>query len=188
MSADETLLLTVQLDGALPLRLDYGENSAELLTLAHVDIANREFKVLRVEDKGQRFIAEILPGLPAGLQDVKVTLQDGRQVVLEQSFEVKPPLDITEVRIDPIATQIRQRPFNITIRMIGPDAELFRGRVKLAVTRGVITPQVSSPFGRGVHIQEVTVDDTSGLPVAIIVEDYVGRSATSNDFRLLPSP
>jgi hypothetical protein len=187
MAANESILLTVDLDRAPPPRFDYGDSTAELDTSAQVSIGDQDFNVLQVEERGQRLVVELPPGLPVGPQELQVTFADGRQVSFESGFEVKPPLDITGLAINPITTQLRLRPFSITIRAIGPDAELFQGRVKLSASKGSITPTVSGPFKQGVRIQEVVLDDTGGSNVSITVEDYAGHSATSPDFRLNPN-
>jgi hypothetical protein len=187
MSTSENILLTIELDGPLPFKVDYGKSSAEVLTSALVGIANQELRVIRVEEAGRRVIAEVMPGLPVGPQDLRVVLEDGREAVLERGFEVTPPLDITDFRIDPIATQLRLRPFTIMIRAQGPDAALFRGRVKLSTSKGTITPSVSGPFNAGECLQEIIVDETGGANVAILVEDYAGHTGISNTFRLDPN-
>jgi hypothetical protein len=188
MSTNESILLAVELDRPLPPRLDYGDSSVEMLSLAQVGIADREFNVIRVEENGRRIIAEILPGLPVGQQDLRILLENGQATVLEEGFEVTPALELTGFQIDPIGTQVRQRPFSITIRAQGPDAALFRGRVMLRSTKGTVDPPVSGLFEAGVRTQVLSIDDTGGNNVAIIVEDYVNHTATSNEFRLNPNP
>jgi hypothetical protein len=187
MAANESILLTVDLDQAPPPKFDYGTSSAELLTSARVSIGEQEFDVLQVEEKGKRLVVELPPGMPVGPQEFQVKFADGRKAMFESGFEVKPPLDITGLSIDPITTQIRLRPFPIRIRVAGPDAELFQGRVKLSASKGSITPTVSGPFAKGLRLQEVVLDDTGGGNVTITVEDYAGHSFTSADFRLNPN-
>jgi hypothetical protein len=187
MAANESILLTVDLDRAPPPKFDYGNSTAEIPTSARVSIGGQEFNVLQVEEKGQRLVVELPPGLPVGSQELQVMFADGREVTFDRTFEVTPPLNITGLSIDPIATQIRLRPFSIRIRVAGPDAELFRGRVKLSTSKGSITPTVSGPFSQGLRIQEVILDDTGGSNLAITAEDYAGHTFTSNDFRLNPN-
>lgn len=184
MAANESVLLTVDLQGAFPLRADYKADFAQLFTPASLSIADRRFDILRSEEKGKRLLVEILPPLPEGPQQLRVDLTDGRQVVFADGFEVTPPLAIDNLAIDPITTQIRLRPFNIRIRVAGPDAELFHGRVKLRVSRGTITPPVSGSFTDGTTLTEVTVDATEGANITITAEDYAGHTVTSNDFLL----
>jgi hypothetical protein len=188
MATNERILLAVNLDQAQPPRFDYGNSSAELLTSARVSIGEQEFDVARVEDQGKQLVVDLPSGMPVGPQQFQVTFADGRKVMFESGFEVKSPLNITELSIDPIATQVRLRTFTLRIRVAGPDAELFHGRVKLSTSKGTITPDVSdAPFSQGVCMQEVFLTDTGGSNVTITVEDYAGHSFTSNDFRLNPN-
>jgi len=187
MAANESILLAVNLDQAPPPKFDYGNSSAELPTSARVSIGEQEFDILQVEEQGKRLVVELPPGMPVGPQEFEVTFADGRKATFESGFEVKPPLNITGLSIDPITTQIRLRPFTIRIRVAGPDAELFQGRVKLSTSKGTISPAVSGPFSRGLRTQEVVLDDTGGSNVTITVEDYAGLSFTSGDFRLNPN-
>jgi hypothetical protein len=187
MAANERILLTVNLEGSFPFKVDYGEDSASLFTSARLNIADQSFAIFRAEAKGQRLFADILPGLPVGPQELKVELADGRQVAFAQGFQVTPPLAIDNLSIDPITTQIRLRPFNIRVRVAGEDAELFHGLVKLKVSRGSITPDTCGPFNDGTCAQEITLDDTSGANLTITAEDYAGHTVTSNDFRLNPN-
>lgn len=187
MAANESILLTVDLNQTPPPKFDYGNSSAELLTSARVNIGEQEFDVLQVEEKGKRLVVELPSGMPVGPQEFQVTFADGRKATFESGFEVKPPLDITGLSIDPITTQIRLRPFTLRIRVAGSDAELFQGRVKLSTSKGSITPTVSGPFAKGLRLEQVVLDDTGGSNVTITVEDYAGHSFTSADFRLNPN-
>jgi hypothetical protein len=188
MATNERVLLTVDLDQAPPPKLDYGNSSAEFLTSVRVSIGEQEFDVSQVQERGKRLVVDLPPGMPVGPQDFQIKFADGRKTMFESGFEVKPPLNITELSIDPITTQVRLRKFTIRIRVAGPDAELFHSRVKLSASKGSITPDVSdAPFSQGVCTQEVTLDDTGGNNVTITAEDYAGHTFTSNDFRLNPN-
>ncbi len=188
MAANESILLTVNLDASPPPKFDYGRSSTELLTGARVAIGGQEFDILQVEEQGKRLFVELPPGLPVGPQEFLVEFADGRQAKFESGFEVRPPLDITGLFIyGPIPPQVRLRPFTIRIQMQGPDAELFQGRVKLSANKGNITPTVTGPFQRGQRTQEVIMDDTGGSNVTITAEDYADHSTTSEDFRLGPN-
>jgi hypothetical protein len=187
MAANESVLLTVALQGTFPFKVDYGADSASLVTSTRLSIADRPFELVRTEAKGQRLLARISPGLPVGPHELRVEFQDGRQVAFADGFQVTPALDITGLSIEFIQTQVRLRPFTIRIRVAGPDAELFKGPVDLEASRGRITPLVSScSFSGGLCQQEVTLDDTSGANITITVKDSAGHQFTSNDFRLLP--
>jgi hypothetical protein len=188
MAANERILLTVELQGTFPFKVDYDEDSARLVTSARVSIADQPFEILRREEKGKRLLVEISPGLPVGQQELRVELADGQQVVSAEGFQVTPPLDITGLSIDPIPSpQIRLRPFNLRVRVAGPDAELFKGRVNLRVSRGSIMPAVCGPFSNGTCLVEIVLDDTGGANLTITAEDAAGHVVTSNDFRLNPN-
>ncbi|HYI01858.1 hypothetical protein [Hyalangium sp.] len=186
MAANERILLTVNLEGTFPFKVAYSEDSAELVTSARLGIGEQTFDILRTEEKGYRLLSEVGEGLPVGPHELRVELTDGRQVVFEDGFEVTQPIDITGIAIDPIATQIRLKPFRVILRAQGPDAELFQGRVNLSVSNGTMTPTQSSPFNQGVLLQEdVTVDAPGGSFVTITAMDSAGHSVTSNSFRVL---
>jgi hypothetical protein len=188
MATNERILLAVNLDQTPPPKFDYGDSSAELLTSVRVSIGEQEFNVLQAEDQGKRLVVDVREGMPVGPQEFQIKFADGREVMFESGFEVKPPLNITELSIDPITTQVREKKFTIRIRVAGPDAELFHSRVKLTASRGSITPALSTaPFSQGLCLQEVSLDDAGGNNMTITVEDYAGHSFTSNDFRLNPN-
>jgi hypothetical protein len=188
MAANERIQLIIELEGALPLKVDYGEDSVAMSTSAVVTIGEQELQILGTEQGGRRLIAEVAPGLPLGSQDLRVVLEDGREAVLERGFQVTQPLNITDFSIDPVLTQFRLRPFFINIRVRGPDAELFKGPVKLSTSKGEIIPTRSGAFNAGLCVQEVRIDDTGGANITIFVEDFAGRTGMSNDFRLNPAP
>jgi hypothetical protein len=186
MVANERILLTVNLEGAFPFKVAYSKDSAELVSSARLGIGEESFDILRTEEKGHRLLSEVGEGLPVGEHELRVELTDGRQVVFEDAFEVTPAVDITAITIDPIATQIRQKPFRIIVRAQGTDAELFQGRVSLSVSNGTMTPTESNPFNQGVLIQDdITVDAPGGSFVTITAMDSAGHSVTSNSFRVL---
>ncbi|MDY7232884.1 hypothetical protein [Hyalangium rubrum] len=188
ISTSECVALAVELNGALPLKLDYAKDSVELLSLGALGIADRSFSILRMEDQGRRLLTEVPAGLPVGVQDVRVTLADGQQLVRPAAFEVTRPLVLEGFQIEYVLDQVRQVPFTLTIRVTGPDAKLFQSRVKLRSNRARIEPALSAPFVEGVLVQEVTMDDAAGNNVLIEVEDCTGRVVKSNEFRLDSRP
>ncbi len=189
VSMSECTLLTVALEGELPLKLDYGKGSVEVGTLAQVvEVSGRNAPVLGVEGQGRRIITDLQAGLPVGTHDVRVTLQDGRQALLPDGLEVTPPLALETFRIDPIIDQVREEPFTVTIRAVGPDAHRFQGRVLLRSNRGTLQPAWSQPFQQGVLTQEISIDAVGGNNVLIELTDCSGRMTNSNDFRLEPKP
>jgi len=185
ISASECVRMTVQLDQALPVRLDYGNGSAKLVDVARVGIAGQDIPVLGIEEQGRRLVTDVSGRqLPQGRHDVSLTLKDGQQVVLPDALEVTAPLVLETFRFDPIVNQIRQEPFTVTIRATGEDAALFQGWVTLRSNRGDLRPTRSAPFQQGVLTQQVTIEDTGGNNVFILMTDCEGRTVNSNEFRL----
>ncbi|WP_224248244.1 hypothetical protein [Hyalangium gracile] len=182
--ADSRFLLTLEFEGVLPVKVDYGSNGAELIATERVRIADKEFDVIQAQKSGRQLTVDVIPWLAVGAQDVKVQLQDGRQVVLEQGLQVNPPLNLTGFEIDPIGEQIRHRPFMVTIRALGPDAALFNGRVIVRSTQGNVDPKVSDAFKNGELKQRFTGDDSTESSMKLIVEDYAGHTGMSNEFIL----
>ncbi|MFL5350062.1 MAG: hypothetical protein ACJ8AT_35240 [Hyalangium sp.] len=186
MPADSRFLLTLNLDGQFPVQVDYGGDSGRVMVTPPVkaSVGDRDFELSRIDDHGRRLTLDIIPWLPMGLQDLRVQFEDGRQVVLEQGFEVKPPLNLTGFTIDPIGPQVRGQPFAVTMRAQGPDAALFQGRVIVRSTQGNVNPKVSDAFQVGVLQQEFTAQDSAESTLSLIVEDYAGHTGSSNEFFL----
>jgi hypothetical protein len=186
-SRSECVLLSVELDGALPVKLDYGKDSAELARLAKLGIGEREVPVEAIEDQGRRLVAHLFEGLPVGKHNVRVTLEDGEQLVLPDAIEVTGALVLDTFQFDQIGPQLRETPFPITLRATGPDAQRFQGRVLLRSNKGKLEPEWSNNFLRGVLTQEVSIDLTGGN-VIIEMVDCDRRTVSSNEFRLDPKP
>jgi hypothetical protein len=187
ISTSECFLLTVELDGALPVKLDYGKDSAELTELLQVGVGERMVPVETVEEQGRRLVTHLFEGLPVAVHDVRVTLSDGQQLVRPGALEVTGPLMLDTFQIDPIGPQLRQEPFPVTIRATGPDAQRFQGRVLLRSNKGKLDPEWSNPFQQGVLTQDVSIDATGGN-VLIEMVDCARRTVLSNEFRLDPRP
>jgi len=184
ISTSECVLLSVELDGALPVKLDYGRDSAQLVELVQLGIGGRELPVGSIENQGQRLVTHLFAGLPVGTHDVRVSLTDGQQLVLPGALEVTGPLALETFQIDPIGPQVRHEPFMVTIRAVGQDAQRFQGRVLLRSNKGKLEPEWSGPFVQGVLMQQVTIDATGGNNVLIEMVDCMGRTVSSNEFRL----
>lgn len=184
MAQNEQIVMTVDLEGTFPFKVDYASDSASLATSARLIIADQPFELLRNEQKGTRLLAEITPGLPVGPQELRVELSNGSRVVFAEGFKVTPPLDITNLSIDPITTQLSGQSFLVRVRVAGPDAELFRGYVKLKVSRGSITPSTCGPFSKGFCEKSILLDASSGADLTITAEDAAGHTVTSNGFQL----
>jgi hypothetical protein len=187
VSRSECFLLAVELNGVLPVKLNYGEDSVKVASLTEVGLADRSLPVLRLEDQGRRLVTEAYSGLPVGSHPVSVKLQDGQLLHAPEGLEVTPKLVLDSFQIDPIVNQVRDSTFKITLRAMGRDAHLFHGRVQLRSTRGLLAPAWSEPFQNGVIEQEVTIDAPGGNTL-IELTDCEGRMVTSNEFRLEPKP
>lgn len=183
MPADSRFFLTVEFDG-LPVTVDYGKDSADTVSGTLVRIRDKNIEGDYLTTSGRRLTADIVPWLAVGPQDVEVQFQDGRQVVLAQGFDVKPPLNLTGFEFETISTQTRDEPFVARIRALGPDAAQFKGRVIVRSTLGNVNPKYSDPFEGGVLDQTFTAYDSTESRLSIIVEDYAGHTGNSNDFLL----
>lgn len=184
ISTSECVLLSVDLNGALPVKLDYGKDSAQLVDLAQLGVGERQIPVGSIENQGQRLVTHLYAGMPVGTHDVRVSLADEQQLVLPGALEVTGPLALETFQIDPIAPQIRHEPFTVTIRAVGLDAQHFQGRVLLRSNKGKLEPEWSDPFVQGVLMQQVTIDATGGNNVLVEMVDCTGRTVNSNEFRL----
>jgi hypothetical protein len=189
ISRSECALLSVELEGALPVKLDYGNDSAQMPALVKVAVGGRDVPVELVEQQGRRIAAHVFAGLPTGTHDVHVTLSDGQQLVLRDGIEVTGLLMLETFYIEPIPSQVREESFTVTIRAVGPDAQKFQGRVLLRSNKGKVEPEWSNPFQQGVLTQEVSVEASGGNNNLIIeMVDCEGRTVNSNEFRLAPKP
>lgn len=184
MPADSRFTLTVNLDGQLPVQVDYSGDSGQVIPPAKVSVGERDFDAFQSEEHGRKLTLDIIPWLPIGVQDLRVELTNGRQVVLAQGFEARPPLNLTGFTIDPIGNQVRGQPFVATIRAQGPEAALFEGRLIVRSTQGDVNPKVTDPFQAGVLQQEFVAQDSAQSTLSIIVEDYAGHTGSSNEFFL----
>lgn len=187
ISSSECVLMTVELEGALPVKLDYGSDSAELAKLAQLRVGEREVPLESIQDKGRHLAAHLFSGLPPGMHEVRVTLADGQQLVAPDAVEVTGRLLLDTFQIDSIGPQVRDTPFPITLRATGPDAQRFQGRVLLRSNKGKLEPEWSNLFQNGVLTQEVSID-AGGGNVLIEMVDCEGRMVSSNEFQLAPKP
>lgn len=181
----EAATLSLQLDAPLPVKVDYGERTASLVTPT-LRIGGQTVTVTHVEKDGT-LRANVPGSLSAGLQDVRLELEDGSSSLSEQGLTVLPlppamehrnadggpldpesepgesrPLRVTGVRIDPIPDQVLDVPFSITLRVEGPEAALFDGQVQLSTNKGHIKPNLSNAFSKGVRQEQVVLDKQGG--------------------------
>ncbi|WNG55478.1 hypothetical protein F0U59_12335 [Archangium gephyra] len=206
----EAATVAVKLDGPLPVKVDYGKQTATVVTPT-LRIGGQAVPITHVEQDGT--LLATLPGsLSAGLQDVRLELADGSGSVSEEGLTVLPlppeldedggpgdpgtepgtgngggdqELRVTGVLIEPIPDQVRDVPFTITLRVEGPDAALFEGQVQLSTNKGRISPNLSNSFSKGVRQEQVVLDKQGGNMVLTV---RVGSTlvAQSNPFKVSP--
>jgi hypothetical protein len=206
----EAATIVVTLDAPLPVKVDYGKQTATLVTPTLL-IGEQEVTITRVEQDGT-LLANVPGSLSTGPQDVRLELGDGSGSVSEQGLTVLPlppelesrtvdggpgdpqpepdpgggegkePL-VTGLRIDRISEQVRGVPFTITLRAEGPEAALFEGQVQLSTNKGRVEPNLSKPFSKGVRQEQVVIDKQGGNVVLTV---RVGRHiiAQSNPFKV----
>ncbi|MFE8595989.1 hypothetical protein [Archangium violaceum] len=206
----EAATVAVKLDGPLPVKVDYGKQTATVVTPT-LRIGGQEVPITHMEQDGT--LLATLPGsLSAGPQDVRLELANGSGSVSEEGLTVLPlppeldedggpgdpgtdpgtgngggdqELHVTGVLIEPIPDQVRDVPFTITLRVEGPDAALFEGQVQLSTNKGRISPNLSNSFSKGVRQEQVVLDKQGGNMVLTV---RVGSTlvAKSNSFKVSP--
>jgi hypothetical protein len=185
MVACEGSTVSVLVDAVLPTHVDYGQseataNPALSLRIGAVPVGTGTYL------PGGVLTASVPPVFVPGVYDVGVRLSDGRpEGILSSAFTVTSNPYPDSYGIDFVNDQTRRVPFAITIRAVGPNSSAYNCTVSLSSNRGVISPAVSGPFQRGVRTQTVTID-SANASVVINVQDDIGRSGSSNPFRVNP--
>ncbi|MFL5350063.1 MAG: hypothetical protein ACJ8AT_35245 [Hyalangium sp.] len=193
--------LSVRVDAVLPLTVDYQAGGVDPAQLSMaMRLAGQEVDVPFAEPDGT-LIVPVPEGLPEGAYDVQLTLADGREAVREQAFSVVPaatlngpnpnPQDgfvggVRSFLIDPIPEQVRDRPFQITLRADGPEAKLFQAPVSLRASVGTLTLVTPGAFVDGVLVEELSMSHP-GANIYLLVEDTQGHKGLSNSFRVRPN-
>ncbi len=207
----EAATIALKLDAPLPVKVDYGERTATLLTPT-LRIGGQEVAITGVEQDGT-LLATVPTDLPAGQQEVRLELGDGSRSIRERGLTVlspPPPLEpldatgdtedpqtepgkgnggsrqllVTALSIDPIPDQLRGVPFAITLRAQGPEAALFEGQVQISTNKGHVSPNLSSSFSKGVRQEQVVLDKQGGN-VVLTVRAGGTLVARSNPFKVL---
>ena len=209
----EATTIVLTLDAPLPVKVDYGEQTATLVTPTLL-IGGQEVAITRVQEDGT-LLASVPGVLPAGTQEVRLELENGSGSISEQGLTVLPlppemtprsvgggPADpqpepgsgegkelrVTGLSIDPIPAQVRGVPFSITLRAEGPDAALFEGQVQLTANKGHVSPNLSRSFSKGVRQEQVVLDKQGG-DVVLTVRVGPHLIAQSNPFKVsVPVP
>ncbi len=185
MVACEGSTVWVNVEAVLPTRFDYGQSEVS----ANPDISLRIGSVPVGAGKyvpGGVLIAAVPPVFAPGLYDVGLRLSDGRpEAILPAGFSVRPNPYPDSYRFDFVPDQRRGMPFAIAIRAVGPNASAYNCTVSLSSNPGAISPLVSGAFQRGVRSESVTID-SAHASVVITAQDDIGRSGSSNPFRVNP--
>ncbi|WP_257461334.1 hypothetical protein [Archangium lipolyticum] len=195
----ETATIALELDAPLPVKVDYGKRTATLLGTPTLRIGGQEVTVQGLGQDG-RLLATVPADLTEGLQDVQLELGDGSGSIREQGLTVLPPppppaplssdggvagplLLLTGIQVDPIPDQVRGVPFDITLRVDGPEAATFQGQVLISTNKGRVTPNMSGAFTQGVRQEQVVLDKQGGN---VILTVRLGDSlvAQSNPFKV----
>lgn len=174
----------VELDTDPRFFVDYGKKSVQMLDQPVLQIGPRTVRLDTYLGRGQ-FQGTMLPGLAAGVYDIKVTLGDEREAVLSHAYEVvSSESQQFSYWMDSIGPQVPGQDFTITIHVDGTNAELYRASV-LVSTYNINTQEISSTrrsgaFSSGMRQEHVRID-TSG-EYLIVLEDVTGRKTYSNKF------
>jgi hypothetical protein len=207
--------LSVRVNAALPIVVDYQEQGVDPAQLGmKVRLGGQEVDIPFAEPDGT-LIVPVPEGLSVGAYDIQVTLADGREALRENAFQVLPapalhggpgggdggtggdggadstdPFEeigggIIGFYIDPIRDQVRQRPFEITVRAVGPDAWIYSEPVRVRANRGAVETLSRGAFAKGVRVEKISVNHV-GSVVYLLVEDSRGRKGLSNPFRVHP--
>ena len=185
MVACEGSTVSVSVDAVLPTHLDYGQSEASanpelFLRIGPVPVGAGEYS------PGGVLTASVPPVLAPGVYDVGLRLSDGRpEGILRSAFTVRPNPYPDSYSLDFVQDQTRRIPFAITIRSVGPNESAYNCTVSLSSNRGSISPAVSGAFQRGVRTETVTID-MANPSVIITVRDDLGRSGSTNPFRVNP--
>ncbi len=183
MVACEGASVSVDVDLVLPTHVNYGQSEAT----ANPDIALRIGAVPVGSGRyapGGLLTAAVPPVFAPGEYDVGLRVSDGRpEAILAGGFSVKPTPYPDGYTIDFVPDQIQTEPFAITLRARGANASAFNCTVGIFTSRGAISPTVSGPFQSGLRTEWMRID--TPLPsVVITVRDDIGRSGSSNPFRV----
>jgi hypothetical protein len=204
VAAGSPAVLSVRMSAVLPLMVDYQEQAVDPAGLAMtVTVGGDPADIAFVEQDGTLLI-RVPEGLAVGGHDVRVVLADGRQALLERAFSVVPaptttdnpqepdPLlengivkgGLTGFQIDPIGEQVRNTPFKITVRAVGPEAKAYGRAVTLRASKGQVMSVTQGAFVDGVRVDEITLSHPGRI--SLLVEDSLGNRGLSNSFPVRP--
>lgn len=198
--------LSVKVSAVLPLSVDYQEQAADPAQLAMtVHVAGHPVDI-PFADRDGLLIVPVPEHLEPGDYGIRVTLADGREALRERAFSiVAAPTNTGEdddegstggilggssdgivgLRFDPIEDQVRDRPFQITLRAVGPAADTFQAPVMLRASKGAMSARRLGAFSRGVRVEQISISHPA-QNVYLLAEDAQGHKALSNSFRVKP--
>ncbi len=177
-------LLRVAMDAVLPFSVDYDDGRASVGSALTVSVGDQPLALTGPLADG--VVTGVAPfDLPPGAYDVTVALADGRRGTLAGGLQVVPGRFPEAFVIDTILEQVRGQPFDITLRAEGGRAAEFSGVVRLSVSKGKISPEVTGSFVNGMRTERVTIVAPAS-ELVLTVEDAAGHTGTSNPFRVRP--
>jgi hypothetical protein len=195
VAAGITSVLSVKVSAVLPLSVSYEDESADPAQLAMtVRLGGQEVDIPFSDRDGMLFVP-VPEGMVLGDYDVRVVLADGREAVRERAFSVVPAsttptgpggdrgMQGMGFQIDPIGDQVRNSPFKITLRALGPRARSFQEPVSLRASKGKVVSKTLGSFSDGVRVEEIALTHP-GNSVYLLVEDTGGHKGLSNPFRV----
>lgn len=193
--------LSVKMSAVLPFAVDYGGQSAEPLQSAiTVLLAGQAVDVPFASADGT-LIVPVPEGLALGEYGIRVALEDGREAERERAFSIvlpstmigqpedrdgpRPGEERVGFEIDPIGDQVRNVPFQVTVRVRGPKSRAFHAPVSLRANHGDLRTVSPGEFVDGIRKDEISISHPSGR-VYLMVEDAHGNRGLSNPFRVRP--
>jgi hypothetical protein len=194
--------LAVRVNAVLPFTVDYQNQQVDPAELKMtLRLAGQQVEVPFVEPDGT-LVAPVPEGLVEGSYDVELALEDGREAVRQQAFSVVPePVlhgpnsphtpdeavgGVRGFQIDPIPEQVRNTPFQITVRADGPEAPSFQAGVSVRASKGTVMAIPVGSFVGGVLVEQISLS-MPGPDVYLLVEDTQGHRGLSNSFRVRPN-
>jgi hypothetical protein len=203
--------LSVKVSAVLPLTVDYQSQAADPSQLGMtVHLAGQAVDI-PFADRDGNLIVPVPEDLAPGDYGIRVALADGREAVRERAFSIVSLATLTRgndggVPEDgggtggvlgesgdgvlgfwfvPIEDQVRDRPFRITLRAVGPAAETFQAPLTIRASKGTVQSHAPASFVRGVRVEQISLSHP-GVNVYLLAEDAQGRKALSNSFRVRP--
>lgn len=193
--------LSVKMSAVLPFSVDYGGESAEPLQSAiTVQLGGQTVDVPFASADGT-LIVPVPEGLRLGDYGIRVALADGREAERERAFSVvlpstmigepedrdgpRPDREKVGFEIDPIGDQVRNVPFQVTVRVRGPKSRVFQAPVSLRANHGEMRTVSPGKFVDGIRKDEISISHPGGR-IYLMVEDEHGNRGLSNPFRVRP--